>query len=114
MSRTVPLFQSGQVTADANGVAMVAIGPKIAFETWEIRSISVSSTSVTLIPKASHYRGQQGPSRLINGTFSGNFDTDPDFNQRLENAEELVTVWENCDAGSICTVTVNGTKTVPF
>lgn len=110
--KRVPLYQSAQAVADANGVAIAVMGPYQAFEKWQTQSVTVNSTSATLVPKASHYRGQQAPSRLINGTYSGNFDTDPDFKVLLQSGEQFITVWENCDPGSQCAVVVTGEKTV--
>ena len=112
MPKTVPLFQSAQATANAAGVAIAVMGPYQAFETWQTQTVTVQSTSSTLVPRAAHYRGQQAPSRLINGTEAGMFDTDPDFKLLLQSGEQFVTVWENCDVGAQCTVIVTGEKTV--
>lgn len=110
--QTVPLYTSAQATANAQGIAMAVLAPYQAFEKWQTQTVTVQSTSTTLVPKASHYRGQNAPSRLINGTFSGSFDTDPDFKMLLQSGEQFITVWENCDPGAICTVTLTGEKTV--
>jgi hypothetical protein len=112
MKQTVPLFQSAQATANAQGIAIAVMGPYQAFEKWQTQSVSVQSTSSSLVPRATHYRGQQAPSRVINGTFSGQFDTDPDFKLTLQSGEQFITVWENCDPGAICTVTVTGERSV--
>lgn len=110
--RKVPLFQSAQAVANAQGIAIAVMGPYQAFEKWETRTVSVQSDSSPKVPRASIFRGQQAPSRLVNGTESGNFDTDPDFKILLQSGEQLVTVWENCEPNSNCTVSLTGEKTV--
>lgn len=110
--QTVPLFTSAQATANAQGIAIAVLAPYQAFEKWQTQTVSVQSTSTALVPRATHYRGQQAPSRVINGTENGAFDTDPDFKMLLQSGEQFITVWENCDVGAICTVTLTGEKAV--
>lgn len=103
------LYESASAVANGSGVALAQLGPFRAFEKWQVTSCTVQSDSVSP-PKASIYRGSAAPSRLINGTYSGQFDTDPQFNLLLQSGEVMVVVWEGADAGSHCTVTVQGER----
>jgi hypothetical protein len=111
MQRKDPIYESATGTADGSGIATARIGPRRAFERWEVRSVSLQNTSTNLTPKASIYRAFVGPSSFINGTYSGNFDTDSDFNQELQSGEDLIVQWEGCDPGSISTVILQGIRT---
>lgn len=105
-----PIYESATAQADASGTAIARLGPQRAFEKWQVSSISVQATSNINQSTAKVYRGARANSRLVNGTYSGNFDTDPDANILLQSGEYLVIVWEAADVGSICTVTIQGTR----
>lgn len=103
------LVEAANATANAAGRAVAKVQPLRAFETWEITGLSVSSSSVTLVPTARIYRGSETPSQFHSGTFSGNLDQS-DTQLTLQNGEALVCVWEGADVGALCTFRVTGTK----
>lgn len=106
MSR-VPLFESGRATVDASGIARVRMGPRRAFERWQLRRISIQSTSSTLVPEARLYSGGESTSNLIDGTYDGVLNhTDTD--RELANGEDVVCVWSGADVGATCTLTLEG------
>ena len=105
-----PLYESSAAAADANGIARVSVGPLRSFETWDVRSTTVTSTSSTLVPTCKLYRGAESPSRLIDGTFTGTLDT-TDTPYSLRSGDKLVAVWTGCDVGAQCTVTLEGQST---
>lgn len=109
---TTTLFEGNSATADANGRAVIRLGPHTAFEQWQVKRITIQSTSTTLIPTCKIYRGAEARTRLIDGTFTGTFDHS-DTDLPLRTGEELVAVWETGDAGHVATLTVEGTKTRP-
>lgn len=109
MSET-PLAESSSATADASGVARVSLGPLRSFETWDVRSTTVASTSSTLVPTCKLYRGGESPSRLIDGTYTGTLDT-TDTPYKLRSGDKVLAVFTGCDVGAQCTVTVEGQAT---
>lgn len=109
MSTPIPLYESNTGVADAAGRAVARVQPLRAFEQWEIRRLAVSSTSSVLVPTARIYRGSENPSRLVDGTHTGNLDQS-DTHLNLANGEALICVWEGADVGSSCTFTVEGAK----
>lgn len=105
-----PLFESQTAVAGADGKARVFMGPLRSHETWDVRATTVASTSSALAPTCKLYRGGESPSNLFEGTFSGNLDT-TDTPYTLRSGERMLAVWEGCDVGAQCTVTMNGTAT---
>lgn len=103
----LPLAESASATADASGVARVQMGPLRAFESWDVRSTTVASTSSVLVPTARVYRGAEAPSRLIDGTYTGTQDTS-DTAYTLRSGERVIVVFSGADVGSQCTVTLEG------
>lgn len=106
-----PVSESATGTADASGTARVSLGPLRAFETWQIVSTTLSSTSTTLIPTAKLYRGAEVPSRLIDGTYTGTLDT-TDTPYKLRSGDKALAVFTGCDVGAQCTITVEGESTI--
>lgn len=104
-----PLSESVSGNADANGIVTVALGPLRSFETWQIRRITVSSASATLVPTAKIYRGAVSPSRLIDGTFTGTLDSTETLDLDLTSGDRIVGQWTGCDVGASCTLTLEGT-----
>lgn len=101
------LMESATSIADSNGVATAVLQPLRAFERWRVERVTVQSSSQTLVPTAKIYRGDIADNRLIDGTYTGTFDHS-DTNLRLNNAERLIVRWTDADAGSSCTVTIEG------
>lgn len=106
------LTDSQRAVADANGKAIVRIGPSRAHERWHITSATVQSTSSTLVPTVRVYRGSETESRLIGGSFTGTLDT-AGSDVMLQSQEDIIFVWENADVGSDCSATVNGERILP-
>lgn len=103
-----PLSESASAQAAANGVARALLGPLRAFETWQVRRVTVSSTSTVLIPTARVYRGAVSPSRLIDGTYTGTLDSTDTMDLELKSGDKLVAEWTGSDVGAVCTLTIEG------
>lgn len=106
----IELYESATAVANAAGKAVCRLQPLRAFETWAIRSLSIISTSSVKIPTFKAYRGSETPSNFIGGTYSGQVNNDPNFNEDLPNGVALVGVFENCDVGASCTMIIKGAK----
>lgn len=104
---SVSLNESVTAQAGADGIARVVMGPLRSFETWEVTSTTVASTSSALVPTCKLYRGGEAPSNLFEGTFSGNLDI-TDTLYKLRSGEKMVAVFQGCDVGAQCTVTMQG------
>lgn len=101
------LFESASATVGNNGRAVAVLHPLRAFEKWNVRRMTVSSTSVTLTPTAYIYRNGESPSMLVDGTYTGTLDH-TDTSLQLNNGESLIAVWQDGDVGAVCTLTVEG------
>lgn len=86
---------------------MAQLGPDRAFERWEIRSVTVQSTSSVLVPEARVYRNHEAGSALLGGSHTGTLDT-ARTETDLRSGESLVIVWTGADVGAECTVTIEG------
>lgn len=104
---SVPLAESSSASADASGIARVKLGPLRAFESWDVKLTSVASTSSVKVPTVRVYRGAESPSRLIDGTYTGTLNS-TDTPYTLRSGEKVVVVFEKCDVGATCTITVEG------
>lgn len=109
--RKLPLNEGKLQIADANGRAVVEFQPLRAGEDWHIVRTSIQNAGVNNVPEARVYRGIESPTTLVEGTFSGNMDTS-DTVIDLRNGERLLVVWSGADAGSQCSATVDGERTV--
>lgn len=104
------VLQEGKsANADASGRAAIRLGPFTAFERWQVKRITVQSTSTVLVPTVKLYRGSESRTRMIDGTFTGTFDHS-DTDLLLQTGEELLAIWENGDANHVATITLEGEK----
>jgi hypothetical protein len=105
------LNEGKNATADANGRAVLQFQPLRAGEDWHITRSSVSNSGTVNTPQVKVYRGMETPSTLIEGTFSGNLDSS-DTVYDLRNGEQVLFVFSGADVGSLCSATVDGTRSV--
>lgn len=103
------LLDANTATANAAGKATCQVQPLRAFESWKVTNTAVQSTSTTKVPTVKLYRGSESPSNFIEGSYSAQFNSS-DTVIDLNNGERLLVVFENCDVGAVCTVSVSGEK----
>lgn len=106
MAQWLPFRNTFDVRLDANGAGRIRVSPSVG--EWVIEQVSVSSTSVVKEAKFTAYIN----GAFIGGTFSGNRDTDTEFNQRLNAQEEFIGEWTVGDANAIAQLTLTGRKLV--
>lgn len=105
------IIKSGRVTAGSDGIATTQLGPERAGESWVVKRMSVTSTSVTLVPTCKVYRGRVVPSAIIDGTYTGTFDiNDLSSPIQLLPGDILTAQWTGSDVGSTCVFTLEGTS----
>lgn len=101
----VTIDRYAAAVANVNGVATATIpGPSSAGLTWELLSLSVSSTSVAR-PEARVYADVISPTTLRGGTRDGRLDTATGEGEQLRSGSALVVQWIGADAGATCTAT---------
>lgn len=107
----IPLAESASGVFNAAGKVTVSMGPAVYGSSWSIDRASVSSTSL-LDSECSMYRGLESPNTLIDGTSSGNGDTnDVAGNPILVSYGQVVVfVWTGGTPGAIATAVLDGTK----
>jgi len=101
------LDKSGQATFDANGRAVIRLGPEKARERWVVRRVTVSTTS-NATSTATTYKGVETPSRRLDGTVRGNQDTSEDDSYSIESGEGFLCVWSGGTPGAIATLFLLG------
>lgn len=103
------LLDANSQVANSAGKATCQVQPLRAFESWRITNTAVQSTSSTKVPTVKLYRGSETPSNFIEGSYTGTFNASGTVID-LNNGERLLVVFENCDVGATCTVSVSGEK----
>lgn len=106
-----PLAEYGQAVVNAAGTAAFQIGPKKFNESWQIAGLSVSASSNVKEPKFQLFKGNSNTiTALINGTYAGSFDNDPDFSYFLPPSGLLTCLWTGADVGATVTAVFYGTQ----
>lgn len=98
------------MTLNASGYGTIRFGPGRHGIRWDIRRITVNTSTDTAIPEAKVYRGSVGPGTFISGTFVGSQDQDDSLNESLEAGEYLTVEWSGGDPASIATATWTGSE----
>lgn len=102
----VPLNAAQSATFDAAGVAQIIVGPAVYGHQWNVRRMTVTTTSV-LDTETRVYLNAVTPSGLLAGSFAGN----QDFNETdvtLQTLDRLIARWINGTPGAIATFQVQG------
>lgn len=119
--RTQPITRSASVVLNSNGSGTASLGPTITNEQWQPASVSISCTGNQPTPTA--------PNIATCSIYAGTFEGSPTFvdstyqvlgasssmiaGQVIYLGQLIFATWANCTAGTIATITVNGTRTVP-
>jgi hypothetical protein len=106
-----PLLQAQTLTLDGNGAGQLRFGPVPAFQVWTINIMSVTTSGPnTKQALVQVYRNVPGvPTALVDGTYSGNFDTSqvtPAL--QLQTGEALYVVWSGGNANAVATYRIEG------
>lgn len=111
MSTTVRLEEvSPQVAANANGEAIVRLGPVPPYQRWTVTRLSVSSQSVDR-SAATVYRGEPFQGNILDSApYSGNSDT-TDTVFTFETGETITVQWTGATVGALCNATLSGERT---
>lgn len=109
--REVPLDEYATRTAAADGSCVVELGPVVR-QVWKVENVAVSNTSTVNAPTAKVYTGPVTPGTYLAGTYDGVNDN-AGVTVRLNPGGRITAVWEGCDPGSSCTLSVYGTMRVP-
>lgn len=113
MSASEELAEYAQVTLDVNGTGAVQIGPDKFNESWQIDvcAVNVNVPSASKQSRFTIYKGSSTAiTSLVNGTYSGNFDSDTAFNQTLKSGNIYTCVWTGGVPGAVATVVFHGTR----
>ena len=106
-----PLLQAQQITLDGSGAGRMQFGPVPSFQVWTINIMSVTTSGPnTKQALVQVYRNLAGlPTALVDGTYSGNFDTSP-CDIELQAGESLWVVWSGGNAAATATYRIEGTR----
>jgi hypothetical protein len=89
----------------ASGTLAITIGPIPMGPSWEIKQISIRSSSV-LETTAATYIGVDASGVFISRSFTGNADTDSAPNVTLRPGDSVSCVWEGGTPGAVATLTI--------
>lgn len=97
----------GTAVADANGRAVIPLGPQRGNENWYLQTIAVSNDGAAL-PDARGYLGVESLSTLL-VSFPNNLQAAQEFPEiHIPPGSRLVAVWAGATPGSTSTLTVHG------
>ena len=108
--RIVPLSKEVQAVANAAGSATLSLGPTLYGDEWQVESEMVQNTTPstsTNSPRA--VMTIAGVAQA--GTFTGVQD-DAAKVATLRQGQVVKVVWSQCDPGSVCTLSLYGTRTI--
>jgi hypothetical protein len=112
--RTVPLDEYATGTAAADGTCVVSLGP-VARQMWQVSNEAVQCQSPAVTPAAPTAKLYTGPT-VAGAYLAGTYDGVNDSAQvavTLRVGGRLTALWEGCDPGSLCTLSLYGTMGVP-
>lgn len=107
---TQPLLQAQQITLDGSGAGQMRFGPVPFFQKWTVNIMSVTTSGPnTKQALVQVYRNLIQSTALVDGTYSGNFDTSavvPPI--ELKTGETLFVVWSGGNAAATATYRIEG------
>lgn len=104
------LQATAQAQFDANGRAVVVLGPTIYGVVWDIRKMVITTTSEALT-ECRVYRGSESFLNMVDGSRAANQDvSDTQFS--LASPDKLMFVWEKGSPGTSAIARVEGEQTV--
>ena len=104
------LSESARVVLNAAGGGIARVGPRAAGVRWDVRQVTVSSTSAA-VPIAELFLGEPAPGASLGGTYDGNRDS-TDVQVTLYSGQLLAVVWTGGDPGASATVSVLGDNVI--
>jgi hypothetical protein len=114
LSQQLSLNTSAYDTLDVNGNGQAQCGPGLPGVSWQPSSIAVSVSTNVSEAQCSVYLGiGPYPGSLVGATQTGSTGDSTDCSATVWPGQELIAVWTGGDPGSIATMSVFGTKTVP-
>ncbi len=102
----IPLTESASITLDVDGGGTVVLQPNVYGETWYVKRLATSASSNC---KLRVYRDIVSDTAKVDSTYSGMNDIS-DCDIVLGNANKLVFVWTEGDAGGYATIRIDGEK----
>lgn len=107
MTTVRPLDTNRSATFGPTGIARIQIGPTVFGESWRVKRMGVSTTSVA-DTDVRVYLNAELDTRMIDGSFTGNRDfSDTDIS--LQTLDQLIVVWVNGTPGAYASFVLQGT-----
>lgn len=112
MSFPLNASDTAQFVSDGKGgtVARLSLGPQKYTESWDVRTASISTTSVAQ-STCRMYHSFESPNSFIDGTSKANLNVS-NIETVLGSLERLLFVFTGGDMGAYATVALNGTMDV--
>jgi hypothetical protein len=107
-----PLTDNVQVALNASGNAILRIGPANAYQVWQITSVGVQCDTTNPNPVVSVYNSNNPSSQFMGGTYNG-AQNSANISATLYAGQQICATFTGGNPGSIVTLSVQGTVTVP-
>lgn len=107
---------SGDETFDANGRAVVSIGPPRFTTQWHITNLAVSVVYAgdPSYPTAKVYLESESPGKLLATTYDATQDsTDMNLTLFAQPGDKVITVFESGNEGDVAHVSIYGEEIIP-
>lgn len=114
MATQLPLNDGSSVALDASGNGTAQIGPGSTGEKWQLQKIAViGNSSTTSQPVANVYINSVSQQNFFDGTQTGNQDSS-DINWILNQNEKIIAVFSGGTSGATHTLSIFGTRLMPY
>jgi hypothetical protein len=110
MPRTQPFTRTATVTLNGSGNGSASVGPSITNESW---TVGIASVSVVTNSAEATCRVYANGAFVDGTTWGSTGDSTANFSAPVYLGSTVMAVWSGGDAGSVATLTVSGTRTVP-
>lgn len=104
----IPLMTSASVTFDSNGNGTVSLSPQISGTSWNVKRISISTSSGPAGTLFYLYMNHVTPASQIDATYSGDQDTS-ETNIDMKSLDTIFGVWKSGKPGAVGTMVLTGT-----
>ena len=107
-----PLTENIQAKLNANGSAILRLGPSNAYQVWQISSVAINCDVSSPNPVVSVYNSNNPSSQFLGGTYNG-AQNSANINATLYTGQQICAVFTGGQVGATVTLAVQGTVNVP-
>lgn len=109
---SLPLNDSVQIALNANGAAILRIGPANVYQVWQVEAVAINCTVSSPNPVVNVYNSNNPSTQYLGGTYNG-AQNSAKIAATLHAGQQICATFTGGQAGAIATLAVQGTVNVP-